>query len=132
MDEKVFEISQSLIYQMSNLPNTSLNDFASLTFAEAGSLKINLTASEVEECLKQTDKDQLCLSIQYAYNTFVNRTEQSMWILYSPTFDPLSNLGVNWLKLARNLTLQISDNSDIDIFICGFNSESIDAVQAGK
>ena len=111
MQEETFKTTQKMIYELAKLPNTSISDFASVTFASFDSFTLNFTVSDVQQCLNQTD--QLCLSIRYAYNMFVNHTQLSMWVLYSPSFDPLSNLGISWLKDARSIVANISRDSQV-------------------
>eukprot|EP01091_Cochliopodium_minus_P000631 TRINITY_DN10551_c0_g1_i1.p1 TRINITY_DN10551_c0_g1~~TRINITY_DN10551_c0_g1_i1.p1 ORF type:complete len:293 (-),score=30.89 TRINITY_DN10551_c0_g1_i1:40-918(-) len=81
-------------------------------------------------CFFFSYESQECNALRYATSQFVNKTETAMWILFSPTFDPLGSFGAKWLKDARSVLDKVSLQYNVSLYLCGINAESLDAISA--
>eukprot|EP00462_Mataza_sp_D1_P018131 CAMPEP_0175140068 /NCGR_PEP_ID=MMETSP0087-20121206/11259_1 /TAXON_ID=136419 /ORGANISM="Unknown Unknown, Strain D1" /LENGTH=816 /DNA_ID=CAMNT_0016423161 /DNA_START=101 /DNA_END=2552 /DNA_ORIENTATION=- len=130
MSDQYFRAAQWFVQGLSSAPgvlNTSVNDFTGVMVG----LGLNLSVSEVANCLTNCSGEQLCPVMCNANKQFVSTVQNSSFLLMVPQFDPCGDHGDAWLKASRAYIATFEQLfPGYQVHIAGVAADTFDAVDA--
>lgn len=132
IDEAYFHNTQELIYTLCNLlPSTSPRDFDGISIdgTQSGYLANggNLSAGSLLPCFATPTDPECAYLILMTF--FVYKSGTASYFNFKPRFDPLSPLGTDWYRQARELLPIIGAKYNYSLYLYGFGADSYDTVE---